>query len=60
MSRFSDPLGPTILARLMPAQADDASRDRAVLALTGTGKTRTLTAAVAWRVGVLGDQKARL
>ena len=62
MSNSSDPTCAAILAGLTPAQADAASRDGAVLVLAGagTGKTKTLTAAVAWRIGALGIPAARI
>lgn len=62
MSKYSDPSAAPMLAGLTPAQADAAARDGAVLVLAGagTGKTNTLTAAVAWRIGVLGIPAARV
>ncbi len=62
MSKYSDPMGAAVLAGLTPAQADAASRDGAVLVLAGagTGKTKTLTAAVAWRIDVLGIPAGRI
>ncbi len=46
-----DPHDP-ILAGLTPPQAEAAMHDGAILVLAGagTGKTRTLTSAVAWRI----------
>jgi len=45
-----------ILAGLTPAQAEAAVHDGAILVLAGagTGKTRTLTSAVAWRIAQHG------
>lgn len=62
MSKCSDPADAAVLAGLTPAQADAASRDGAVLVLAGagTGKTKTLTAAVAWRIDVLGIPAGRI
>jgi DNA helicase-2/ATP-dependent DNA helicase PcrA len=50
-----DPLDP-ILAGLTPPQAEAAMHDGAILVLAGagTGKTRTLTSAVAWRIACHG------
>ena len=52
----------TILAGLTPAQAEAATLDGAVLVLAGagTGKTRTLTAGVAWRIGARGIPADRI
>jgi DNA helicase-2/ATP-dependent DNA helicase PcrA len=49
-----------ILAGLTPAQAEAAVHDGAILVLAGagTGKTRTLTSAVAWGVGALDRPRA--
>lgn len=51
-----DPRDP-ILAGLTPPQAEAAMHDGAILVLAGagTGKTRTLTSAVAWRIGFIDD-----
>ena len=52
----------TILAGLTPAQAEAATLDGPVLVLAGagTGKTRTLTAGVAWRIGARGFDPDRI
>ena len=52
----------TILTGLTPAQAEAATLDGPVLVLAGagTGKTRTLTAGVAWRIGARGFDPDRI
>ena len=52
----------TILAGLTPRQAEAASLSGPVLVLAGagTGKTRTLTAGVAWRIGARGINPDRV
>ena len=52
----------TILAGLTPAQAEAATLGGPVLVLAGagTGKTRTLTAGVAWRIGARGVDPDRI
>ncbi len=51
-----------ILAGLTPAQAEAAVHDGAILVLAGagTGKTRTLTSAVAWRIAQHGIAPNRI
>ena len=59
--RTADPRA-AILAGLTPAQAEAAAHDGPILVLAGagTGKTRTLVAAVAWRIGVQGVPANRI
>ena len=51
-----------ILAGLTPAQAEAASLEGPVLVLAGagTGKTRTLTSGVAWRIEARGIPASRI
>ncbi len=52
----------SVLAGLTPAQAEAASLSGAVLVLAGagTGKTKTLTSGVAWRIQARGIPAARI
>ena len=56
------PVPQAMLQGLTPAQREAASYPGATLVLAGagTGKTRTLTTAVAWRIGVLGIRPSRI